>query len=447
MAKTILDRLEEETFWNLPDGSFLEVIYNTFELELRRLRRAPSASERVQTEERTKKDSSSPSRLLLGEDFDEINRTLVSLLAAKWLWLRDYETFTSNQPEEAVLPPDAFHHFATKFKGGSTEPRDQLLIITLLIIHDLGKDPSLAAELRSKTGSSSTPENHDLVVYDAVKAGLVPCVDMLDSDQKNDLMLCLKTGSQLNIGQLIQAENVPGSLEAVLEFRGAQSHCFDFKFLEQMLDIAGAQGHIDHACAVSFTLPVYNAFFTAYRGMKEIVDGVSTLRQGYDEVLVTRASDLQARGFLKLSVDKPRERTLLRLLSMGRTASREQADRFLKAFNELPPQDRKGLVDGLNVNGYNDGKAILPYYMPALFQTMLKTMQDEPAWRQTAALGSLMRFLSRALSGTHPRPGQKSQIVECNLLFAKETITSNDFRRDPKVLDRLTIPNDAYERN
>ncbi|KAF4552654.1 Hypothetical protein D9617_9g024430 [Elsinoe fawcettii] len=434
----ITDQIRDGGFWTLSEDDFLEAIHNAFTEELLRLSRAPAASERTSINGDGSGSTSSPSRLLLNQESDEVNRTLVSILAARWLWIGDYDKFTRGQDDDNRLTRKEFDGLANWFRQTVKSPDDQLLLVTLLIIHDLGKDPQLAKDI--KTGLNGTVRNHDQLVYQAVDQGLVPIVYELNRASQDALLLCLSTSSTLSIGQLIQAENVPGSLVAVEDFKGPNSHYFDIKFFEQILDVAGAMGHEDHSSAKTYTSPVHDAFATAYKSLKGIVDGHSTFRQGYDEILEARADLLGQKGFSILDVAQAEDRALLRLLVMSRTTTMDQAESFQRAFSSLDSSVRQPLVDGLNVDGINDGDAIIPYYMPALFQTALKAKSKRSPEHQLVVLASLMRFLCRALAGAHPQSGRKSRIVERHLLSAKAIIQSEDFDADPTMLDGMAIP-------
>jgi hypothetical protein len=66
-------------------------------------------------------------------------------------------------------------------------------------------------------------------------------------------------------------------------------------------------------------------------------------------------------------------RALSRLLCMGRVTTNVQANQYKKALDQLPYSAKKGLVNGLNVDGIDDGVAIIPYYAPGLIADALKS--------------------------------------------------------------------------
>lgn len=439
-GSSLWEIIKEGLFYSLSDEAILRLIKDAFEPELERLKNAYSMQEPGSPTHRTSPDSDSkqyPSQILYGKIYDEINRTSVGILALRWLMNDDYDTFVRGQPLEVRLQRDSFDWLRKLFTTGLQTPDDLFALVTATITNDLGKDSNLERDVLKLTGQSEM--NHDMVLLEAAKAGMVPSLERLDQPYKDDLMLGLELGSELNAGQLAQAENVIGSLEGLLAMRGHE-RAFELKFMEQLLDVAGAAGHSDPSCAKRMIEPVFQGFKTVYKVALDIISGRSSLRQGYDTVLKRRGSMLQHTGFRMLSVDVPEERALLRLLTMGRTANYTQAELFYDTFHSLPASIRQELVDGLNVDGHKDGTAVLPYYMPAMLSEGLENVRNSSDKLKKDALSSLMRFLARVLEGTKPQPGVDGVVIERNLMYAQSTIASAEFRDDPRVLDKLEIP-------
>lgn len=438
MASALRSSIDKREFWLLEDDTALHMISAAFSPEFNRLVHAPAAAESPDSGEALQETPASPSLVLFGRDSDEVNRTLVCILALKWIITGNYSSFAARQPASTRLEPSSFQELQKFFRDKLFKPNDALALITAVVINDLGKVGDLVEAIAAKTGRSYTSQNHDAVLYEAVRLHMVDCVENLDDQQKSDLILGIKLGAQLNLAQLAQAENVPGSLEFMLSMR-QHRHTFDLKFMEQVLDVAGAAGHIDFRCARQFSEPVFQAFMISHRVLTDIVEGRSNLRQGYDEVLLARAVLVERSGFRRLSVNDSSERALLRLITMGRTTNKEQAEWFSVAFDSLPSDSRDQLIGGLNVDGYNDGKAIIPYYAPAIFVSALQVTQNDSTLVKVAALASMMRFLARVFAGTYPRPGTKGEIVEHDLMYLKSTILSDEFRKDPRILDEHAL--------
>jgi hypothetical protein len=394
MKKLGTDSLLQQTvfqgvFFEADDAKALKMIADAFVPELERLRNASTASEPGKGDGQD--GYISPSSLLFDKEYDEVNRTLVGILALKWIWNNDFEAFTSSQNKFIKLKKETFEKLHKLFKEGLQEQADLFNLLTSTIINDLGKDPALAEDVSKITGLPPNAINHDMVIYEAAKADIIPCVRRLDPKHREELFLGLRLGSTLNGGQLAQAENVPGNLEGLLDMRGHR-HAFDLKFLELILDVAGAAGHLDARCAKMMIEPVAQAYLTTYEVALDIIEGRSSLREGYDTVLTRRAEMLRDKGFRFLSVKDPEERALLRMLLMSRTADADQANLFEKAYDALPLSIRTRLINGLNVDGYEDGKAILPYYMPAMFSEALENVANEPFGAKVEAMSVLCAF-------------------------------------------------------
>ena len=439
-TKTALqDTIDNGHFYSLSDNDILHQIQDAFPTELERLKDAYSMRE-PGTDQR-KKFPASPSVLLYGQHHDEIDRTLVGVLSLRWLVNDQYETFVQGQPESLRLQRKSFQWLRALFLEHLDTPKDLFALVTATIINDLGKDHSLGRDYEAKTGRSVGEANHDTVLFEAAKAGMVPALDRLGKSDQEDLMLGLELGSELNVGQLAQAENVVGSLEGLADIMRGHERAFDLKYMEQLLDVAGAAGHSDPTCAKKMIEPVFQGFYTAYFVTHDIILSKCTLREGYDRVLAGRGKLLEQLGFRGLSVEDDKERALLKLLTMGRTDSKDQAELFFDTFRNFPEDERNQLIDGLNVEGHTDGMAILPYYMPAMFTEGLENTKDCPREHQEAALASLFRYLVRVYGGTKPNPQFGfGVIVEKNLMEARDTIASREFRDDPKILDNLEVP-------
>ena len=436
MSRTSLQKsIEDGDFSHMSEAEFLHQVHDAFEPELERLKTAYPLPEGGGA----KNLEHSPSMLLYGQNYDEINRTMVNCLALRWIINDQYDVFTRGHPGVVKLLRESFHWLRTYFSEHLTSASDVFALISAIVINDLGKDQNLEGDYLKETGKSVEGQNHDMVLFDAAKAGMVPALDRLDPPRRDDLMLGLELGSKFNPAQLSQAENVPGCLEGLLRMR-EHEHAFAMKYMELLLDVAGAAGHSDPTCAKAMIEPVFQGYKTVNAVSLDIISGNSTLRDGYDKVLSGRGSMLEQKGFQSLSVGIPEQRALLRLMTMGRTADKAQAELFYDAFYSLPSPIREDLVNGMSVDGHNDGTAVLPYYMPAMLAAGLGNVKNEPTAKKREALSSLMVFLMRAYDGTKPEPGSPGVVIEKDLKYAQKTITSEEFRKDPSVLDMLEIP-------
>ncbi|MCJ1485266.1 hypothetical protein MMC06_005440 [Schaereria dolodes] len=432
--------IQQDRLFYLTDTEALRLYGRAFAPELERLKNASSTVESsvCETLGMCGDNNSSPSQLLFGCDYAEVNRTLVGMLALKWLMLDDYETFTQYQSPIVKLRHKTFERLRAFFVEALEDPEDIYLLLIATVLNDIGKDTHLSFEVEAVAGRSIQHDNHDRIVYAAAELGMLPLLEEFSGIRKSNLILGLRFGSELNAAQLAQAENVPGSLKGALVMRDHKP-AFALKYLELILDVAGSDGHVDSRSAKQMIEPVCQAYITTQEVLHKIVEERMSLRAGYDQVLTKRGDLLCEHGFRPLTISSTTERALLRLLTMGRTASKDQAEWFAQAFDDLPDGIRRALVFGLSVDGHNDGRAVIPYYMPALFAEALKNLSTTVVSEKVAGLASLMRFLSRVYDGTKPMPGEVGVIVEYNLSFAQDTIKSKAFRTDPTILDKLPV--------
>ncbi|OAL68778.1 hypothetical protein A7D00_7268 [Trichophyton violaceum] len=439
----LLASIEDGTFATLSDTQAVRLFGATFYWELGRLKHAKPTVETSGTKTlgNLDDDGLTPSQLLFGEDSVEVNRTLVGMLALKWLWSNDYNSFTRHQNQERRLQPESFERLYTILSGGLPHPYEIYALLVAIVVNDLGKDDSLQTSVAEITGQ--TYDNHDEVLLAAANAQIIPSINTLQPDLRSDLMLGLEVGSSFNLAQLAQAENVPASLESIYAMRDRE-RAFFLKYMEVLLDIAGAAGHIDSRSAGAMVQPVFRSYLAVYDALVGAISGILSLNQAYDHVLTCRARILEETGFRRLSARIPEERALLRLLTMGRVADLSLAGCFSEAFGNLPENIRKNLVGGLGADGLNMKPAILPYYAPGLIAEALRSCAGSSGNTKMHVVGALMRFLARLYDETAikapARPqGETPNVIEIDLSFAQPVVSGENFRLDPSVLDAVPI--------
>lgn len=384
-------------------------------------------------------EGETPSRLLLKEDFPEVNRTLISLLGLKWLLQNDYESFTSGQKAETKLTTESFRQLREFYLARLPGPDDIYALLVLMVIDDIGKDPRLL-DMVAEAADSSNSSNHSDVVFEAGKLGLIPALGTLPPNYQSDVLVALDLGSKLNISQLAQAENIPASLNGL---SGLQGHVrpWNLRFMATFLDVAGAAGHAIARGCVAMGESVFQAYITTINILDDFVHGrISSQLDCYNSILRARADVLIQDGFAPLSTTNDDDRALLRLFCMGRVASKDQAGLFQQAFNGLPPALKQDLVNGLNVTGLSDGVGIIPYYAPGLLAVALRNTADKADTSLIRAIQAFMRFLAKVYDGLRPEPGAPSGVIEHDLSFAQNTIKSDTFRENPDILDETSLP-------
>ncbi|KAJ5721014.1 uncharacterized protein N7483_008948 [Penicillium malachiteum] len=427
MARTFIDILFRKELASLRDEELVQLLYADFGPEIDHLKGVPRAVEGD------------------GKDFDEVNRTITNVRAVKWLLANEYEAFTANQPAVVKLSPETFQALRERVLPSWDDPDYLLALIVALVVGDMGKDPHLGDEIaaRQGTGDKHDHENHDECLAEAVECGILnKTLNRLSDARRKEVVLGINVGATLNIPQLTQGENVPGSLQPLLQFRGHRE-AFNLKYQEIIFDVSGAGGHLDSRGATRMIEPVCQSFLQAWPILSDVITNERSLREAYDAVLQNRGELIAEKGFPLLSPTDPSDRALLRLFAMGRVADQATAEQFQDAFRGLPDTTRDALTNGLNVDGINDGDAVVIYYMPALFAETLRILRTASFEDRVIALQSLMGFMVRTFDGSQPQPNQPGSIKERNVSPAVDLVRTPAFHDNLRLLDDYTLPADS----
>ncbi|OJJ94696.1 hypothetical protein ASPACDRAFT_1877286 [Aspergillus aculeatus ATCC 16872] len=435
--------IHDGRFCEISEDELLLLVKDEFLDEFRKLQHAYS----VKDLSVPKIDIPSPSYRLYGMEFNEVNRTLVGVLALRWILQKNYATFVECQPEAVRLQPESFKWICKVFEEGLERDTDLYSIIASMVINDLGKVRYLAFDYHAKTGVDISKQNHDMILYRAAEAGLVPSLERLPEEDQKDILLGIKLGAQFNFGQLAQAENVPACLFSLTKMKD-HNRAFKLHFMKQILDIAGAAGHLDHTCARKLIEPVFQAYKNVHCVAMCIIEGTLGLREGYDIILIRRLELLKHNGFKKsLDVNIPEERALIRLFCMGGAASLENAQLYYDAFYSICHATRAALVDGLDIDGLVGKPAVLPTYIPAMLRLALSNTVGDSREERLLALGSMLRYLTRVLTIREmdlDRVPEKVVVVERDVRsMIEDVVGGEDFRWNPGVLDTVSIPDNV----
>ncbi|GIJ83308.1 hypothetical protein Asppvi_002127 [Aspergillus pseudoviridinutans] len=428
---TLRDIIAREKFLTLSDTEAIHLFASSFPTELTHLRNASATVESGASTPPCCLDGKTPSALIYGAEFAEVNRTLISMLALKWILADDYETFTRGQ-SEAKLARETFERMQEQITRNLRDTDDIYALLVAIVIDDIGKDSTLAL-----TDEAEAEANHSELVYHAARADRIPALAGVPQRGREAILQSLQIGSKLNLSQLVQGECAPASLSVLRSMSDVECG-YEMRAMVTLLDVAGAAAHRDARGCAMMTESVCRAYLRAIEVVREFIQGnIPTERACYDRILMDRAELLHEKGFASLSVENAEERTLLRLLCMGRGDSLESAEMFHTAFQALPESTRRRLVDGLIVDGIGDGVAIVPYYAPGLLAEVMRNVHNKERSCIVAALSAFLRFLARVFEG--PRPGADG-IQERDLSFVQDVIKSGRFVDDPSILDTVKLP-------
>ncbi|KAJ4116123.1 hypothetical protein NW768_011095 [Fusarium equiseti] len=422
-------------FFNLSDTVLLRQIQIEFSADLNRLTRAYSIRERnVQFPSQP-----SPSEILYGAQHDEVNRTLVSVLSLRWIYWDRYETFKESQPEGMAISRSSFKWLRELFMPRLQDPSDLYALLTYIVINDVGKDPELATDYRSHKDKDISNLNHDMILFEAVKASLVPSFERLAQRHKDEIMRGMKLGAEFNPGQLAQAENAPACLSSLLLMEG-HIEDFNFHFIQQLLDISGAAGHEDWTCAKKLIEPIATAYHNVYEVAIQVISRERGLRDAYDFLLTRRGEMLHQKDLKLLDVQHPEHRALLRLLSMGGVSDLKKAQLYLQTWKDLDEDTKTSLIRSLNIDGSLSEPAVQPTYIPAMLTQGVGGLNSASAEEQAKRLRYILRYLSRVMDLGDEQHDHAAVIERSVLWVVKDVVQCDAFRQDPTCLEKVEIP-------
>jgi hypothetical protein len=409
------------------EEDLINLVYKEFPQDIDRLKRAYSIRDGPWTPPSTP----SPSYFLYKENYDEVNRTLVGFLALRWIHTDQYETFIGTQSPAPQLTRESFDWIRQFYAQVITDANTLYTLIYSIIINDLGKDPQLAIDYHAHTGEDISTLNHDAILLQACKHGLIHSLDTLPAQDREDVFKAIQLGAIFNFGQLAQAENAPACLTALLEMKGSK-RSFQIRFMEQILDIAGAAGHMDWTCAKKLIQPIFEGYRHVYEVYEGVTAGTLTLHSGYNLILIRRAAFLcLEKGVREFDVKwDPRDRALMRLFCMGNVTTRHKALLYEAAWDALDEGTREMLERALNADGVKGEPAVQPTYMPALLG---------PVYGKDALVCAL-RFLCRVMSATDIGDPEVVVIERSVYKVLKEVVESEEFQNDPTILEGVDVP-------
>ncbi|KIW13017.1 hypothetical protein PV08_08204 [Exophiala spinifera] len=434
------DVIDDSSFWTVSDRELLSLIKAEFPLELQRLHRATF----VRDSDAPSPDGPSISETLYGHDYPEVNRTLLGILALRWLWNDEYGAFVGTQPSPVRLARESFNWLRQIYITGLKSAEEIYTLITCMVINDLGKDPNLATEYAAKEGLDVSNVNHDMILYRAVEAGMIEALDRLAENYKQDVLLGIKLGSSFNFGQLAQAENAPASLTGLAEMRD-HDRAFELRYMEQVLDLAGASGHEDWTCAKKMVEPVFESYRTVYDVAGAIIAGDTSFRDAYDIVLIRKAELLHRLGYQRVfDVKDNRDRAVMRLFCLANTSNVRDAEMYFESFTERISEDtRQMLISGLNVDGTIESPAVQATYIPAMLTRAASRTLNGTEEEKIKVIGAMLRYLARCLKVDKSSLSQMPKgvtVIERDVRKIIPVLDSEEFKKNPDILDREEIP-------
>lgn len=278
----------------------------------------------------------------------EFNRTVVGLLVFRWVVTNQYDRFVECQSASTKLTTDQFQHLSSFVQSVLRDEHEQEAMIVFMIINDLGKVKSVIDQLGMKE-----EVDHDKVLAHGLTnhPTLSPSFVRLPKKQQEWILAGLNT--LFNMGQFMQAENVPASL---LPLASLTSEPLNFYLLHALFDIAGAAGHVKWNGSMVMNSETYRNFMLAIDVLRNITEGCN-LKEVYWSYVQQRWASIS---------DAPMNDSLARLCCMLRISKPDiTLDALKDAWGILSDMEKMILWRELDKNT-DRPVDILLYYSPAL---------------------------------------------------------------------------------
>mmetsp|Transcript_12823 Transcript_12823/g.14719 ORF Transcript_12823/g.14719 Transcript_12823/m.14719 type:complete len:335 (-) Transcript_12823:989-1993(-) len=205
----------------------------------------------------------------------------------------------------------------------------------------------------------------------------LPSVERLMPRQREMIIRGLGTGFIL--GQFVQLESVPATLQLLRKLALENPRCCDLYLLHMVLDIAGARGEVSLRGSLTLDRETCERLLQAIRTLDLLKQGVSEI-EVYDRYVKDRGASL---GCLctepRSSKMGKMQRAQIRLCGMLRIESEIGAKNVISAWNILTEGEQSILSQELNRTGIDDGWGIVPYHAPRLLKLFYVEANDSLA--------------------------------------------------------------------
>lgn len=383
--------ISKDDLFDLDEGEYFQILHRAYPAELDYLKTAYVLSVRSSPSMNTR----APSDQIFGHRYGEVDRTVTGLNALRWIYQNDHDSYTQNQPVATKLSQEKFTEMRSLFLNYN-QPQEIFTLIMMQMTNDLGKSTGLQSLYHGRPIDEGESEvNHDMMMNLVIsnRPDLVPSFLHLPESEKRLVRALTQLSAEFNPAQLIQAECPPEVLNILWELDWNDlivAQALDRKFLELILDLSGAAGHVHHEGAMTMTQLVVCSLLHALELSKLASADPHNFspREVYFQVLEHRLKllrDVDWTGTLNVRDQHDFIGLAMgRLYCMGRADSIQKIEMIELAVSRLSEGERKDLVWGLRIDHRIQRQAT---YTPGMIASA-KTAEQ---------LEVLLRYLARVL--------------------------------------------------
>jgi hypothetical protein len=351
----------------------------------------------------------------------EFERTAVGLVLLEHVRNGDYESFVECQPEATRLSRVSFDELRASTDRILPDNEAYEAMQTFMVINDIGKVKNVVDQAQKEHGIANV--DHDILMLDLLRKdpSISPSFLRLDSTKQRLIIDGLAT--KFNLGQLLQAESIPGSLG---ELQGADLETLEFFLLHTYYDIAAVAGQNKQNGSAIMNQSTHTNFCDSRDAAVRIANQSQTPVESYDQYLGSKASQLE------LDISDPRQKAITRICCMLRKTSKGDSDAVISTFDVLDANTQTTLIDELTKDGINDEASWL-YYGPAMLGNL--TTKDSVNGLKIG-LTTMARVYQESKSMFKGGDNVGAFTIMANEL-ASEAANGGDFRR-PIIIERVS---------
>eukprot|EP00397_Hematodinium_sp_SG-2012_P000013 GEMP01000013.1.p1 GENE.GEMP01000013.1~~GEMP01000013.1.p1 ORF type:complete len:4104 (+),score=709.09 GEMP01000013.1:293-12604(+) len=286
----------------------------------------------------------------------EYRRTLGAMLSVYWVLTDQHHRFVRGQKPEDRLTKQSWENlrYWTKNVVNLTTASAVDTILCFMALHDLGKMTHLRQDLAP--GYQDHDQALDYILTE--HPDVLPSFQRLDPDDQK--LIRASVNVKFNLGQFLQAENLPANLIAVKDLGKTSDSALGFYLFHIFADMSGILGAKTLEGSVFMTE-------TMYANFKRGLDVLQTLSS--NSVDHSYDAFLQQRGILCFSTfSSGEERALVRLACCARVFNQTGGMQVQEAFMSLFTDERRQLTNFLNADGVTQRPGYLLYYAPAFLE-------------------------------------------------------------------------------
>lgn len=353
------------------------------------------------------------------DQIKEFDRTALSILLYYYIKNNRYDKFVEQQTGYNKLSKPTFNEVRKFLLDNFDTPEKDDLLLYYVLINDLGKSQSMIDKVEN-LGIKTV--DHDMILKYLIEFNMLPSLNKFSEESITSLKNVLNNG--INMGQFIQGECVDYSFNNLKNLSTFEKILMS---AEAMLDIGGVLGHIDNkkgsvvlnqSTAINFIIAL------------KILSSCEDTKKIFEKFLVYKSNEM---GLVNKDISI--RKVITRICLMMRLSDQNEIhiveSEILENFKKY-----NDLIYELNQSGYENNKAILLYYSPAMLNNTVKYFKNNGSKNPIAeALRVCLPFMQRVIKNIR----ENMECKECGVITVMLRDAALAVCEDPSKLDLFDV--------